>query len=58
MRNELIRKLRQHNRWRRGADVKMMHPKEIRQMLDDCVKILENMSDEQFNGMFYGKKNN
>lgn len=57
MRSTLIRKIQHHQRWRRGADIPMMHPKEIGQALDDCIKVLEALDDEQFNKAYYGKKN-
>lgn len=49
MRKELIRKLRKMQKWRRGADMHMPYsPKEFGFMIDECIKVLEGITDEQY----------
>ena len=49
MRKTLIRKLHLYQKWRRGARTKALHPKEVGLMIDDCIRVLRKLSDEQFN---------
>lgn len=58
MRKNLIRKLHLYQKWRRGARVNTLHPKEVGFMLDDCIRILRKLSDEQVNEILNEKKNN
>ena len=55
MRNKLKEKLNTTNMWRRGADIPMPSPKEFGEAIDDCIKLLERMSDEQFKELMNGK---
>lgn len=58
MRKQLIRKLHGYQKWRRGASIEHpLHPKEVGLMLDDCIRILRKLSDEQVNGILNEKKN-
>jgi len=55
MRNKLKEKLRTMNRWRRGADIPMpLTPTEFGKAIDDCILLLERMSDEQFKELMNG----
>lgn len=56
MRKLLIKKLNHHQRWRKGADIPMLSVRELSDVLDNCIKVLENMSDEQVNDILNGKK--
>lgn len=58
MRKVLIRKLHVYQKWRRGARIKALHPKEVGLMLDDCIRILRKLSDEQVDEILNEKKNN
>lgn len=55
MRKGLIRKLHEMQKWRRGADMPMpLTPKEFGIAIDDCIRILRKLSDEQINDMLNG----
>lgn len=44
-------------KWRRGEDIPMpLTPREFGEAIDDCIRILRKISDEQFNGIINGKK--
>jgi hypothetical protein len=58
MRKELIRKLHGYQKWRRGARIKALHPKDVGLMIDDCIRVLRKLSDEQVNEILNEKKNN
>ena len=59
MRKDLIRKLHLYQKWRRGARIEHpLHPKEVGSMLDDCIRILRKLSDEQVNEILNEKKDN
>ena len=50
MREELVNKLKRMQSWRRGENCVMPYtPKEYGLMIDACIHILLNMSDELFN---------
>jgi hypothetical protein len=57
MRKQLIRKLHGYQKWRRGARIKALHPKEVGLMIDDCIRVLRKLSDEQVNEILNEKKN-
>ena len=58
MRKALIRKLHKYQKWRRGARINALHPKDVGHMLDDCIRVLRKLSDEQVNEILNEKKNN
>ena len=59
MRKALIRKLHVYQKWRRGARIGYpLHPKEVGDMLDDCIRILRKLRDEQVNNILNEKKDN
>ena len=42
-------------KWRRGADMPMpLTPKEFGEAIDDCIRILRKLSDEQINSLMNG----
>ena len=49
MRKTFIRNLHLYQKWRRGARIKALHPKDVGLTLDDCIRILRKLSDEQVN---------
>ena len=58
MRKGLIRKLHLYQKWRRGDRIEHpLHPKEVGLMIDDCIRVLRKLSDEQVNGILNEKKN-
>ena len=38
---EVIKILEQHNKWRRGADIEMLSPKDIGKAIDYAIKYLK-----------------
>ena len=56
MRKSLIRNLHDYQKWRRGARTNPLHPKVVGIMLDDCIRVLRRLSDEQVNGILNEKK--
>ena len=50
MRKRLIRKLHEMQKWRRGGKSPMpLTPEEFGNAIDDCVRILRGLNDEQVN---------
>ena len=48
-----------YQKWRRGARIGYpLHPKEVGDMLDDCIRILRKLRDEQVNNILNEKKDN
>lgn len=41
--NETIQVLERHNKWRRGADIPMEHPKAIGEAIDTAIHLLKQM---------------
>lgn len=40
-------------KWRRGANTPMpLSPKEFGECIDDCIRMLRRMSDEQYNELY------
>ena len=55
MRKALIRKLHEMQRWRRGADIPMpLTQKEFGIAIDDCIRVIRKLNDEQFNKLMNG----
>ena len=58
MRKKLIRNLHLYQKWRRGARIEHhLHPKELGLTLDDCIRVLRGLSDNQVNNILNEKKN-
>ena len=38
---EVIKALKHHQKWRKGADVEMLHPKYLGEVIDEAIKLLE-----------------
>ena len=57
MRKKLIEVLHQMEKWRRGARIKALHPKDVGLVPDDCARILRKLIDEQVNEILNEKKN-
>ena len=56
MRKTLIRRLHLYQKWRRGARIEHpLHPKELGLTLDDCIRVLRKLSDEQVDNIL-GRK--
>ena len=49
MRKVLIKKLHAMQKWRRGGGVMPLTPKEFGMCIDDCIRLLRGLSDEQVN---------
>ena len=38
---EVIKALKHHQKWRKGADIDMLHPKYLAEAIDEAIKLLE-----------------
>ena len=57
MRKNVIRILHEMQKWRRGANMDMpCTPREFGFMIDDCIRILRKLTDEQVNEILYGRE--
>lgn len=56
MRKALIKSLEQYQKWRKGAEIPMPRPNDISKWIEDCIRILRNLSDEQVNKILNDKK--
>jgi hypothetical protein len=58
MRKVLLRKLHEMQKWRRGASIDMpLTTSEFGEAIDDCIRLLRKLSDEQVNDILNEKKN-
>ena len=39
--DEVIKALKHHQKWRKGADIPMMQPKYLGEVIDNAIKLLE-----------------
>lgn len=45
--NKTIKLLKNHNAWRRGADIEMMEPKKIGEVIDSAIKYLQDSNNKK-----------
>ena len=38
---EVIKALKHHQKWRKGEDIEMLHPKYLGEVIDEAIKLLE-----------------
>lgn len=38
---EVIKALKHHQKWRKGSDIEMLHPKYLGEVIDEAIKLLE-----------------
>ena len=38
---EVIKALKHHQKWRKGANIEMLHPKYLGEVIDEAIKLLE-----------------
>jgi hypothetical protein len=38
---EVIKALKHHQKWRKGADIEMLHPKYLGEVIEEAIKLLE-----------------
>ena len=38
---EVIKALKHHQKWRKGAEIEMLHPKYLGEVIDEAIKLLE-----------------
>jgi len=43
---EAVHILKQHNKWRIGADIPMVHPKDLTEAINEVVKYYERRGDD------------
>ena len=57
MRKQLIRKLHEMQKWRRGGKGTMpLSPKEFGEAIDDCIRLLRSISDKDYEYLMNRKK--
>ena len=57
MRKALIEKLIKMQKWRRGTGISMPYtPTQFGVMIDDCIHILQKLTDKQFNELLDGRQ--
>lgn len=44
---EVIKALKHHQKWRKGADIEMLHPNYLRQVIDEAIKLLEEYENRE-----------
>jgi len=45
--NDIIKGLKHHNIWRRGAEIEMLNPKYLGELIEGAIKILEGKEDKE-----------
>ena len=53
---ELLKKLREYQSWRKGADTPMMPPSEVTRMIDSAITVIEKSDTSKANAVLFKKK--
>lgn len=53
---ELLKKLREYQSWRKGADIPMMSPSEVTRMIDSAITIIEKSYTSKANAVLFKKE--
>lgn len=53
---ELLKKLREYQSWRKGADIPMMSPSEVTRMIDSAITVIEKSDTSKANAVMFKKK--
>lgn len=46
--HEIIESLKHHNEWRRGAEIEMMNPTDLGEIIDGAIKLLESSDNGDY----------
>ena len=53
---ELLKKLREYQSWRKGADIPMMPPYEVTRIIDSAITVIEKSDTSKANAVMFKKK--
>lgn len=53
---ELLKKLREYQSWRKGADIPMMPPSEVTRIIDSAITVIEKSDTSKANAVLFKKK--
>lgn len=53
---ELLKKLREYQYWRKGADTPMMPPSEVTRMIDSAITVIEKSDTSKVNALLFKKE--
>lgn len=53
---ELLKKLREYQSWRKGADIPMMPPSEVTRIIDSAITVIEKSDTSKANAALFKKK--
>lgn len=53
---ELLKKLREYQSWRKGADIPMMSPSEVTRMIDSAITVIEKSDTSKANAVLFKKE--
>lgn len=53
---ELLKKLREYQSWRKGADIPMMPPSEVTRMIDSAITVIEKSDTSKANAVLFKKE--
>lgn len=53
---ELLKKLREYQYWRKGADIPIMPPSEVTRMIDSAITVIEKSDTSKANAVLFKKE--
>lgn len=53
---ELLKKLREYQSWRKGADTPMMPPSEVTRIIDSAITVIEKSDTSKANAVLFKKR--
>ena len=53
---ELLKKLREYQYWRKGADIPMMPPSEVTRIIDSAITVIEKSDTSKANAVLFKKE--
>lgn len=53
---ELLKKMREYQSWRKGADIPMMSPSEVTRMIDSAITVIEKSDTSKANAVMLKKE--
>lgn len=53
---ELLKKLREYQSWRKGADIPMMPPYEVTRIIDSAITVIEKSDTSKVNALLFKKE--
>ena len=53
---ELLKKIREYQSWRKGADIPMMSPSEVTRMIDSAIRVIEKSDTSKANSVLFKKE--